>query len=356
MQELRIGPNEAGQRLDKYLHKALPAAPNSLLYQQLRKKNLTLNKKKAEGKEILKEGDVIQCFFSQETFEKFLGRSALSDRIQAYRNAYQKLRGIEILYEDENFLFLNKPVGVLSQKAAAQDLSINEWLIGYLLGNGKIKEPELETFSPSVCNRLDRNTSGIVLCGKSLIGLQALSALLKERGMEKYYHCICKGRIREEKTIEGFLIKDEKENRVMILKEAAAGASPILTRYVPLEASQNHTLLEVELITGKTHQIRAHLSSMGHPILGDSKYGGAVSEREKHLGIQAKSQLLHAHHVCFPSKEEVENQWPEFADAFMPLSGKTITATEPKEFQKIRDALFSKRVIIDERHNNLRKS
>ena len=351
MQELRIGPNEAGQRLDKYLHKALPEAPNSLLYQQLRKKNLTLNKKKAEGKEILKEGDVIQCFFSQETFEKFSGRSDLSDRIQVYRDAYKQLHGIEILYEDENFVFLNKPVGILSQKANQQDLSLNEWLIGYLLENGKLKEKELETFCPSVCNRLDRNTSGIVLCGKSLTGLQALSALLKGRGMEKYYHCICMGRLREEKTIEGFLIKDEKENRVMILKEVADGASPILTRYVPIESSQNHTLLEVELITGKTHQIRAHLASMGHPILGDSKYGRTVFDQVKLAGIHPKSQLLHAHHVCFPSKEEAEDQWPEFAGALNPLFGKTITAPEPKEFQKIRDVLFSKRVIVDERHN-----
>ena len=315
--------------MDKYLHKALPEAPNSLLYQQLRKKNLTLNKKKAEGKEILKEGDVIQCFFSQETFEKFSGRSDLSDRIQVYRDAFQKLHGVEILYEDENFLFLNKPVGILSQKASQQDLSLNEWLIGYLLENGKLKEKELETFCPSVCNRLDRNTSGIVLCGKSLTGLQALSAILKGRGMDKYYHCICMGRIREEKTIEGFLIKDEKENRVMILKEVADGASPILTRYVPIESSQNHTLLEVELITGKTHQIRAHLASMGHPVLGDSKYGGTVSDREKRAGIHPKSQLLHAHHVCFPSKEEAEDQWPEFAGALNPLFGKTITAPEP---------------------------
>ena len=248
-------------------------------------------------------------------------------------------------------MFLNKPVGILSQKASQQDLSLNEWLIGYLLKNGKLKEKELETFCPSVCNRLDRNTSGIVLCGKSLTGLQALSALLKGRGMEKYYHCICMGRIREEKTIEGFLIKDEKENRVMILKEAADGASPILTRYVPIEISQNHTLLEVELITGKTHQIRAHLSSMGHPILGDPKYGGTVSDREKRADIHPKSQLLHAHHVCFPSKEEAEDQWPEFAGALNPLLGKTITAPEPKEFQKIKDILFSKRVIVDERHN-----
>lgn len=352
MQELRIGPNEAGQRLDKYLHKALPDAPGSLLYQQLRKKNLTLNKKKAEGKEILKEGDVIQCFFSQETFEKFSGRSELPDRIKSYRDAYQKLHGIEILYEDDHFLFVNKPVGILSQKANQQDLSLNEWLLGYLLENGKLKERELETFCPSICNRLDRNTSGIVLCGKSLPGLQALSALLKGRGMGKYYHCICMGRIREEKTIEGFLIKDEKENRVMILKEAAEGASPILTKYVPLETSKNHTLLEVELITGKTHQIRAHLSSMGHPILGDSKYGGSVSDMVKQAGIHPKNQMLHAHHVCFPSKDETQEQWPQFEKVLTPLFDKTITAPEPKEFQKIQDTLFIKRVFLDERRND----
>ena len=334
MQELRIGPNEAGQRFDKYLKKAFPEAPMGLLYGQLRKKNITLNKKKSEGKEVLKEGDLVQCFFSADTFEKFQGRRLTEEKIEEYEDAYASLHGVQVIYEDANFLFLNKPAGILSQKATDQDLSINEWMIGYLMSSSAIMKEELATFVPSVCNRLDRNTSGLVLCGKSLKGLQALSLLLKERTLEKYYHCICKGRIEASSIIQGYLVKDEKANLVQITEKQVPGSSHIETRYQPLMITDQATLLEVELITGKTHQIRAHLSSIGHPILGDLKYGGEALYHLKH-------QLLHAHHVTFPAREKLTEDYAAFAEILLPLYGQTFTAPEPSNFTRVQEQIFA---------------
>ena len=345
MQELKIGPNESGQRLDKYLHKVLPKATNNLLYQQLRKKNITLNRKKAEGKEILKTDDIVQCFFSPETFDKFSGRSDSVDRIKSYQTAFRTIQGVDILYEDDHFLFLNKPAGILSQKASNEDISLNEWMIGYLLDSGSLSEEDMITFCPSVCNRLDRNTSGLVLCGKTLPGLQALSALLRDRGIEKYYECICLGQIQEETIIDGFLMKDEKKNLVNIYKAPKEGASPIRTKYVPVSTVSEYTLLEVELITGKTHQIRAHLASIGHPILGDTKYGDQTSVSAGSHICRVHRQMLHAHHVSFPSREEIENSYPLFLNALEPLCGQTMIAPLPNDFMKIKDVLFNKQEI-----------
>ncbi|MDE7258621.1 MAG: RNA pseudouridine synthase, partial [Lachnospiraceae bacterium] len=174
-------------------------------------------------------------------------------------------------------------MGVLSQKAAKGDMSLNEWLIGYLLQNGAMTMADLAVYKPSVCNRLDRNTSGIVLCAKSLKGAQLLSELLKNRTLHKYYQLYVKGRISEEHLVDGFLMKDEKRNKVSVVPSDTNGAkqskklagepqgSYIRTAYKPLKAEEDKTLLEVELFTGKTHQIRAHLASIGHPLLGDYK-------------------------------------------------------------------------------------
>ena len=340
MQELNIGANEAGQRFDKYLKKLFPEAPSGLLYGQLRKKNLTLNGKKAEGKELLKEGDLVQCFFSQATFDKFRGLAGKAQEANAYKKAYEKLHGIQVLYEDSNFLFLNKPVGVLTQKAMPEDLSLNEWMIGYLLQSGAFTEKELATFCPSVANRLDRNTSGLVLCGKSLVGLQVLSELIRDRKIQKFYQCICHGTVNTPKTLEGYLFKNETTNQVTISQKDMPGASPICTKYRPLATTMDYTLLEVELITGKTHQIRAHLASEGHSLLGDTKYGNADQVKTDQRDFGLKSQLLHAHHVVFPKEGELTMEARDWQKVLAPLMGKTISAPLPSKFQQIQAIIF----------------
>lgn len=327
MQSYQIGPNEAGQRFDKFLHKYMPQAGTSFFYKMLRKKNITLNGKKAEGKEILSVGDKVCFFFSDETFLKFRGISSEHtgqsfEALSEFKKAYQQLRGIQIIYEDADVLILNKPAGILSQKAKQDDLSLNEWLIGYLLTEGKLNETQLSTFKPSICNRLDRNTSGLVLAGKSLKGSQELSRLIREREVGKFYRTFVKGQMKKGAHITGFLHKDEKTNRVTV---SESGGDPIETAYAPLAVYGDMTYLEVELLTGKTHQIRAHLSSVGHPILGDTKYGNKIFNEKAGNEFGVKWQLLHAYRIEFP-----------FMDgALETLSGKVFTAPLPAVYEKI---------------------
>lgn len=298
MQEVIIAKNESGQRLDKYLHKFMPYATTSFFYKMLRKKNIVLNGKKAEGNEKLIEGDHISFFLADDTISKFRTESHMDTSL--YVKAFHSIRGIDVLYEDEDVVFLNKPVNILTQQAEGQSISLNEWLLGYLLENNKITSEELRTFKPSICNRLDRNTTGIVLCGKSLLGLQVLSKALVERSVHKYYRCMVEGTVTESMALDGYLCKDEKTNTVAISKQALPGYEPIRTNFVPIEHRNGYTELEVELITGKTHQIRAHLASIAHPIVGDYKYSGKQDKQYHH-------QLLHAYRVVFPDNFELSH-------------------------------------------------
>lgn len=345
MQLFIVENNHAGQRLDKFLHKYLPAASNSFIYKMLRKKNITLNGKKAEGKEILQLGDEIKCFFSEETFAKFSGTETAEKTEQVktetkngkktanksvekghkseYRKAYDKLENIRIIYEDQNVLILSKPVGVLTQKAESNDLSLNEWMIGYLLEKGKMKEEELRLFKPSVCNRLDRNTSGLVLCGISLAGTQQINDLIKNRKIRKYYRTICVGEVNSPGMLEGALTKDQKKNKVTIEED---GEEAIKTAYTPIQKlNQKYTYLEVELITGKTHQIRAHLASIEHALVGDTKYGLADVNQHFQKKYKLDNQLLHAYRLEFP----------HLGGCLEPLSEMVFLAPLPKEFKAI---------------------
>lgn len=319
MKEIRIGENESGQRLDKFLLKYMSRAPKSFIYKMLRKKNITLNGRKAQGNEQLRQGDEVKLFLSDETVEKF----------SEHRTVGSEGADLDILYEDKHTIFINKPAGMLSQKAKAEDVSLVEHLIAYLLRTGQISGEALATFRPSVCNRLDRNTSGIVAAGKSLAALQQLSAMFRERSLRKYYLCLVYGTVAESRRIRGFLSKDQRSNRVQVVndpeEEPGKEKVRIETEYRPLQTGNGVTLLEVHLITGKTHQIRAHLASEGHPIIGDYKYGlrGVNDSFKKEYGLS--SQLLHSFRLCFP----------ECSGALSALSGKEIKAPVPDLFLRI---------------------
>ncbi len=320
MRVVTVAEHEAGQRLDKLLLKYMKEASMGFIFKMLRKKNITLNGKKADGSEKVCVGDEIKLFLSDETIDKF---SAKQD-FQVPRAVKSNVK-LDILYEDAHILLINKPVGMLSQKAKPSDVSLNEYCIAYLLESGFLTQEILKTFVPSVCNRLDRNTSGIVVFGKSLLGLQTMSALLKERSMHKYYLCPVAGRIKEAQLIRGYLTKDAASNRVTVHERQMPDSAYIETRYAPLCPIADGTLLEVELITGKSHQIRAHLASVGHPIMGDTKYGNAAVNAacQKQYGV--RSQLLHAYKLAMP---RITGELSE-------LSDKTFFAPPPAQFRKV---------------------
>lgn len=316
MKEFIVKENEAGQRLDKLLLKILKKAPSSFIYKMLRKKNIILNEKKATGAEKTVLGDSIKFFLSAETFEKFSGTQPVLTT-----HNIPKIE-LDIVYETTDILMLNKPAGMLSQKADKEDISANEYLLQYLLENGKISEESLKTFRPSICNRLDRNTSGILIAGKTLKGSQEMSEALKDRTIKKYYLCLVKGKIEKESHLCGYLKKKEKNNQVTILPKEEKDAKRIETEYRPLEQLGTYTLLEVHLITGRSHQIRAHLASVGHPIIGDTKYGNKACNIEFAKYADIHSQLLHAYKLILKD-------------------GTMILAKEPQNFTRARDYILS---------------
>lgn len=318
MKIIKISDYEAGQTLHKMLLKYFNQAGSGFIYKMLRKKNITLNGKKADGKEKLNPGDEIRLFMLDETIEKF-SQKQVSGFVSDPSNVRELLKKIEILYEDKNILIVNKPAGMLSQKAKAEDTSLNEVIIEYLIQNGSLSETTLKTFRPSICNRLDRNTSGIVICGKTVAGLQKMGDILKDRSLHKYYRCLVKGNLSEKKLIQGYLSKEEDINTVCITSYETPDSKFIETYYEPVQynAKKDLTLLEVLLITGRSHQIRAHLASISHPILGDYKYG----DRTKKYPYQ----MLHAYRLVMP----------EISGELSALSGMTITAPLPEAFLSI---------------------
>ena len=356
MRKLVTGSPEAGQRLDKYLGRYLSGAPQSFLYKMLRKKNITLNGKKASGSEKLQEGDEIVLFLSEDTIRNFGGAEAASAGTAASGNTgaassggpsgnagaaahggssgngspisgrntggSAKVPALPVLYENRDVIFFNKPAGMLSQKAKPEDYSVCEALTDRLLKTGELTQETLRVFRPGVCNRLDRNTSGVIAAGKTIRGLQGLSALLKERSLQKYYLCLVWGNPPEEGQVVSFLQKDEETNTVHI-SDTPPGEKVEL-RYRRLAEGRGAALLRVQLITGKSHQIRAQLAALGFPILGDSKYGDREKNRRFAETCPLRTQLLHAYELVFPG------ECPGLAE----LSGQRVLAPVPPHFRK----------------------
>lgn len=292
MKEFKITDAETGQTLLKYLSKILPLASISLLHKSLRKKNITINHKKCAGKEILGDNDIVQIWFSDETFSLF------SKRTKKYSLKKRNFNFAKyIIYEDEHIIIVNKPAGILTQGDESGEFTLNDALLKYCNFEND------STAKPSVCNRLDRNTDGLVLCGKTISGLQTLNQIIKNRSLLKKYRCIVFGKTKKEETLKSFLTKSNESNKVTISNNKTNDSLPIETKYKRISVIEKNgllcSLLEVQLVTGRSHQIRAHLSFIGHPILGDKKYGTKESIA---LSNQLKMdyQLLQAFSLTFP--------------------------------------------------------
>lgn len=311
MRKFIIGKINDGQRLDRYLLKLFKNAPGGIIYKQIRNRNITLNGRKAKETEILHENDELSVFMSDETIDTFMG----SIKSQAVTDN-EKFR---VVYEDDNVIIADKPQGILSQKATENDISMNEYLVDYMLKNGMDRRT-LSVFRPAFCNRLDRNTGGLMIGGKTLAGLRKMSEIIKDRTVRKFYLAIVKGKISEKKHTEGYLYKDEIHNRVTVSAAEMPDSQLIITEYEPVSYKEGMTLLKVELFTGKTHQIRAQLASEGHPVLGDSKYGDRTFNRNHN----AVMQFLHAYELVFPDMD----------GELSSLSGKTVRTEYPEKFKR----------------------
>ena len=289
MQKFIINENDAGQRVDKYITKKFPSMPQSVLYKGIRKKDIKINGKRCEISTRLNVGDEIALYINDEFLEQ---------KKKTNKDIYNITPVLTILYEDDNILLLDKAPGISvhpDETTEAENTLITH-IQAYLYLKGEY-DPKLEgTFAPSLCNRIDKNTGGIVIAAKNAMALREINKKIKDREITKKYLCIVHGTPRpKERTMTAYHIKNTKQNRAYIFDEPQDGARKIATKYKVLKSKGGLSLVEVELLTGRTHQIRAHFAYIGHPLAGDTKYG--TNEMNKNLPY--KYQALYSYKIKF---------------------------------------------------------
>ena len=288
MRELTVRANDAGQRLDRFVGKAVPLLPESLLQKYIRLKRIKLNGKGAKRDARLAAGDAVQLYINDEFFEK-----------PREENAYLKVGSprLSIVYEDENLLLLDKKPGVLCHSAGQWDYNtLIAHVQAYLAQKGEWRPKEENSFAPALCNRIDRNTGGIVIAAKNAETLRILNDKIRDREIDKYYLCAVHGRPKPpEGRLENFLFKDAQKNQVYVKDRPEPGAKTAVTEYKLLRSKGPLSLVECRLLTGRTHQIRAQMAHAGWPLLGDGKYG---SERFN-KGYDEKGQALYSYKLRF---------------------------------------------------------
>lgn len=298
MKELRIGQNDAGQRLDRFVGKAVPLLPDSLLQKYIRLKRIKLNGKGAKRDTRLAAGDVLQLYINDEFFEK-----------PREENSYLKVGTpkLNIVYEDENILLLDKKPGVLCHSAGVWDYNtLIANVQAYMAQKGEWRPKEENAFAPALCNRIDRNTGGIVIAAKNAEALRILNDKIRDREIEKYYLCAVQGRPRPPAgRLENYLFKDAKKNQVFVKNRPEPGAKTAVTEYRLLKSKGKLSLVECRLLTGRTHQIRAQMAYAGWPLLGDGKYG---SERfNKDFGEKGQALYSYRLEFAFPTDAGILN-------------------------------------------------
>ncbi len=292
MRILIIRKNDAGQRLDKFLSKAVKGLPQSLMYKFIRTKKIKVNRARCEQSQILREGDEIQLFIKDEFFD------SPSKDTAALASITPKL---DIVYEDEHILLLNKRPGVLvHDDAEGGENTLIMHVQAYLVGKGAYNPDDEQSFAPALCNRIDRNTGGMVIAAKDAESLRVMNELIREDELSKCYLCLVHGHMeRPSATLHAYLRKDSARNTVDVRDASFPGSKEIITKYRAIgerrDGDDTISLLEVELVTGRTHQIRAHMAHIGHPLLGDGKYG--VNRDDRRAGY--KFQALYAYRLGF---------------------------------------------------------
>ena len=288
MKEFQIKKNDAGQRLDKFLSKAVKGLPMSLMYKYIRTKKIKVNRARTEQKYMLKEGDIVQLFIKDEFFE-----SPEKDD-SALASITPKLT---IVYEDENIILCNKRPGVLvHEDDDGKDNTLIMHIKAYLYQKGEYNPEDEQSFAPALCNRIDRNTGGIVIGAKNAEALRVMNEKIKNDEISKFYYCVVHGKMpKKSDTLTGFLLKDSDKNQVKIFDKQVKGSKNIITKYKVVSEKNGMSLLEIELVTGRTHQIRAHMSYIGHTLLGDGKYG--INKDDRARGY--KYQALYAYRLRF---------------------------------------------------------
>lgn len=293
MKILTVGKNDAGQRLDKFLSKAVKGLPTSMMYKSIRTKKIKVNRKRTEQSYVLSEGDEIQLFIRDEFFDNPEKDDGALSRITPKLN---------ILYEDENIMLLNKRPGVLvHEDDEGGENTLIMHVKAYLYGKGEYDPEKEQSFAPALCNRIDRNTGGIVIAAKNAEALRDMNAKIKAGEIQKHYLCLVHGAPpKKADKMTAYLRKNSKDNTVEVRDRPFGGSKEIITGYNVLEKRGDTTLVEVRLYTGRTHQIRAHMAHIGCPLVGDGKYG--INRSDKAKGF--KYQALYAYKLIFPKTAE----------------------------------------------------
>lgn len=317
--KVEIGSNESGQRLDKFLRKWLSDIPISAIYKSIRKGDIKVNKKKAKEKYFLMDGDIVEAEYVVSKGRKFSFNKVDSS-------------SLKITYEDENMLLVEKWPGILVHSGEKDNnVTLTDYVLSHLYDRGEFK-PEAEvTFTPSPCNRLDRNTSGIVIYGKNYNSLKLLNEIIRERNIRKYYQAVVKGKVNEG-IHEAYIFKDSKNNISTVYDSPKKNTKKISMDIKILHTCGSYSLLELELITGRSHQLRTHLAHLGNPIIGDSKYGIPKINSFFYNKYGLNYQYLYAYKIIFKS----------CTGKLAYMNNKTISEKLPPIFKKIKNDLFNK--------------